>query len=642
MFNWHGKKVFISGGAGVIGTILVRQLYQLGADIFVGDLKFRPTDLPKSVRYRQGDLNFIAKDELEAFNPEVFFHLAATFERSTETYGFWEENFQHNVALSHHLMTCLKDVASLKRVVFASSYLIYDPKLYLFDQPQEQPVALQETDSIYPRNLCGVAKLQHEIELRFLQEFHATTCSFVSPRIFRGYGKGSHDVISRWIRQLLRGEEIRVYCPEGMFDYIYADDTAQGLINIAASSVQGVVNLGNGHARRVADIVEILKRYFPLMRIAYDTSAIAYEASQADIDLLQKAVGWIPEKQLEDAIPEIIAFENQQQVTVIPAVLEPRITILVTSISRKVGLIKSLRQALSKLGTIGTIIGGDSDIGCLSRYFIDDFWQMPRLADLSIHDLLIFCKQKQITHIVPTRDGELSFWAQHKKFLQQHGIAVMVSDEKITQACLDKLLFYQILHDHNIPAIQTTTNIDELSCQEFVVKERFGAGSLGIKLKIDKQHALESSRSLQQPIFQPFIKGQEYSIDMYVDAHKQVKGIVTRKRLKVERGESQVTSVYHHEKLKSVCKNVAEYIPVYGHIVLQALVDDDDNISLIECNPRFGGASTLSVAAGLDSFYWFLLEGMGVDIDEYVFIPAKKLLTQVRFPQDLIIDGNSF
>jgi carbamoyl-phosphate synthase large subunit len=57
-------------------------------------------------------------------------HLAATFERSAESYEFWEENFRHNVRLSHHLMSLAKDAPSVKRVVFASSYLIYDPSLY--------------------------------------------------------------------------------------------------------------------------------------------------------------------------------------------------------------------------------------------------------------------------------------------------------------------------------------------------------------------------------------------------------------------------------------------------------------------------------------------------------------------------------
>src|SRR5688572_28017290 len=149
----QGKRVFVSGGAGVIGLEMIPLLVARGAEVLVGDLKPRPASFPAGVGYRQGDLNLITQDELAAFAPDVFIHLAATFERSTETYGFWEENFWHNVRLSHHLMTVAKDLPSLRRVVFASSYLIYDPVLYQFDSAQAGAVALSETDAILPRNL---------------------------------------------------------------------------------------------------------------------------------------------------------------------------------------------------------------------------------------------------------------------------------------------------------------------------------------------------------------------------------------------------------------------------------------------------------------------------------------------------------
>ena len=163
------KRIFISGGAGVIGQEMTRRLATLTGDfqVLVGDIKPRPADFPARFQYRQGDLNFLTELEIGVFAPDLFVHLAATFERSTETYGFWEENFRHNVQLSHHLMTVQKDLPSLRRVVFASSYLIYDPALYTFIEVPAAPRSLRETDPILPRNLTGMAKLAHEIELRF-------------------------------------------------------------------------------------------------------------------------------------------------------------------------------------------------------------------------------------------------------------------------------------------------------------------------------------------------------------------------------------------------------------------------------------------------------------------------------------------
>lgn len=142
----QGKRIFVSGGAGVIGREMIPRLVRRGAIVLAGDLKSRPACFPPQVQYRQGDLNHMSQAELQAFAPEVFIHLAATFERSTETYGFWDENFRHNVQLSHHLTTLAKDLPSLGRLVFASSYLIYDPALYQFDAPRAEPVPLRESD----------------------------------------------------------------------------------------------------------------------------------------------------------------------------------------------------------------------------------------------------------------------------------------------------------------------------------------------------------------------------------------------------------------------------------------------------------------------------------------------------------------
>src|SRR5262245_25365404 len=134
----RNKRVFVSGGAGVIGTALVNILLEAGADLFVGDLKPCPKGWLGKLKYWQGDLNAITSQELLSFNPEMFFHLAATFERSEETFFFFDENFHHNVQLSHHLMTILKQSSTLRKVVFASSYLIYDPHLYQFENKQKE------------------------------------------------------------------------------------------------------------------------------------------------------------------------------------------------------------------------------------------------------------------------------------------------------------------------------------------------------------------------------------------------------------------------------------------------------------------------------------------------------------------------
>jgi len=298
------KKVFISGGAGVIGTALVTLLLQENVKLFVGDLKPCPKNWEGKLKYREGDLSFVTFDELNDFQPNLFIHLAATFERSLETPPFVEENYHHNVNLSHHLLKHLKTVKSMKRIVFASSYLIYDPKLYLFQEPIENAISLSESSNINPRNICGAAKLFFESELEFVSS--SSHVSSASARIFRVYGRGSKDIISRWIKSLKNNEELSVYRPEGKFDYVFADDVALGLLQLAKSDYSGIVNLGSGNARSVNEVLGILKQHFPNLRQSIINSDIPFEASSADMEKFRRITRWSPPTTLEEGIKKLI------------------------------------------------------------------------------------------------------------------------------------------------------------------------------------------------------------------------------------------------------------------------------------------------------------------------------------------------
>ncbi|MBI5190036.1 MAG: ATP-grasp domain-containing protein [Nitrospirae bacterium] len=631
------KKVFVSGGAGVIGDYLVKRLHDEGAVMLVGDLKPRPAGWPSDIQYRQGDLNYITPDEIGAFAPEYFFHLAATFERSTETYEFWDENLRHNVLLSHHLMGCLKDSGSLRRVVFASSYLIYDQKLYTFGGPAAQPVSLREDSAIYPRNLTGAAKLSHEIELDFLNEFRGGAFSSICARIYRSYGKDSRDIISRWTRDLLKGETLTVYNEEGLFDYIYAGDVAEGLVRLAKSDMTGIVNLGTGRARRVSEVIEVLRKRFPEMKSVKAAPDIPFEASQADVGLLRQVTGWSPERNIEDAIPEIIAFEEERNGQT--GASATALNVLVTSVSKKVPLLKSVRDSITKLGVPGRIHGADLDPVCLGRYFVDSFWEMPRLTEIEASDIVEYCMENEITCIIPTRDAELAFFAAGLEVFREAGINVMVSPPSAVATCLDKLLFHERLAGMGFPAIDTAEDICRIGCESFVVKERFGAGSRGLGLNLSAREASAHASELTEPIFQPFITGQEISVDLYVAADGKVKGVIARTRDLVVNGESQVTTTIRDGRIEKMCCDIAEGLGIYGHAVMQVIVSPDGGAHIVECNCRFGGASSLSVAAGLDSFYWFLLESAGADISAYPFARPRQEKRQVRYPADLVLDG---
>jgi carbamoyl-phosphate synthase large subunit len=634
----RGRRIFVTGGAGVIGRELVPRLLKHGAKVFVGDRKQRPAGWQGNVLYRVGDLNELQFDELDDFSPEIVIHLAAAFERSVESTEFWEENFRHNLQLSHSLMSMVRQVESVKRVVFASSYLVYDPTLYLSSDKggQQEARQLSESDILNPRNLIGAAKLLHEGELAYLQRTAVRPLSIAVARIFRGYGRGSRDVISRWVRAALQNKELELYCPEGLFDYVYAADSAEGLARLAASSFSGTVNLGTGRARRVEDVIGCLRENFPGLKVKYLDSSERIESSSANTELLMSVLGWIPSITLEEAIPEIISYESS-----IVADEEPRFCVLVSSAATEIPLLDAVQKAAGRYSPNVHVIAGDSNGDCLAKYAGFNFWQMPRTEDENLEELLDGMNQRGIRLVLPTRDGELEFFSRHLQKFKDRGIDVSVSGTEAVVTCLDKLQFFQRLNGL-IPVIPTHEFFDEkmLGDGTYVVKERFGAGSLSIGLNLGASDTQIHAKKLKSPVFQPFIEGQEFSVDAFTTNLGHLQGVVVRSRDRVVSGESQVTTLVHDSEIGDLASTLFQSLGLRGHAVAQ-IIRSADGLHVIECNPRIGGASTLSFQSGLHSLCWAILEADGEDLSMYPFKSTKHTLRLVRVAKDVFFDLGS-
>lgn len=310
------KRILITGAAGVIGTQLVQLLQDRGEfELVAGDLKPRPQEFCSSVNYIQEDLNELTQSTWDAFDPEVVFHLAASFERSTESLDFWAENMINNVELSHKIASLASKSKNKTRLIFPSSYLVYDPRNYMSESgsPPDQSVRLSSNSSLNPRNLVGAAKLYHENELRFMTGFPDSQIDAVIVRIYRGYGLGSRDVISRWIRSLLRGERINAFGLDSRFDFIYCKDSAAALAAIGLNSgFTGICDLGSGVTTSIREVVDIVQDHFPNSKIEIHDDPYPVENSCADTELLEGQTAWKPKYSVLEGVKEIIQYEQKR------------------------------------------------------------------------------------------------------------------------------------------------------------------------------------------------------------------------------------------------------------------------------------------------------------------------------------------
>lgn len=324
-------------------------------------------------------------------------------------------------------------------------------------------------------------------------------------------------------------------------------------------------------------------------------------------------------------------FKRDQWVdSVILGLLDSQETqgVLITSLSKKLPLIQAVRRAFQR------IHGADSSSSCIGQYGVDHFWHCPLLRDLSPEDMIAYCQEHAIAAIIPTRNDDVAFFAAHlRKFLEK-GIHPLVSPAKTVETCLDKKRFADEMGAAGFPVIPTYLSMNEFEATSYVVKERRGAGAHNIALRLDRKSAQEYSENLEDPLFQPFIEGKEWSVDLYRSFSGQVMGCVARMRDLVVNGESQITTTARYPELEILCANMAAHLNIYGPAVFQVIEEKPGIFSVIECNPRFGGASTASVAAGLHIFHWFFAECQGQPLDPFIRIPGE--IRQIRFPQDRV------
>ena len=101
-------------------------------------------------------------------------------------------------------------------------------------------------------------------------------------------------------------------------------------------------------------------------------------------------------------------------------------------------------------------------------------------------------------------------------------------------------------------------------------------------------------------MFQPYIEGTEISVDAWFSKDFKLVSFNMRKRELVENGDLKLLQILRTNTLKKSL-DFFRHLKFRGPVIAQAIMNKN-NLFIIECNPRFGGASTASIYTGLDIF----------------------------------------
>lgn len=223
------ESILVTGGAGNIGSALVRALAKASADttivvadnLLTGSRKKVPTDL-SNVTFIKSDVNHF--EDISAlfyrFRFTHVFHFAAVVgvERTLE-HPLW---VLKDISGIENILQLSKNTG-VRRVYFSSSSEVYGEP---FEIPQNE-----KTTPLNSRLPYAVVKNLGEVYLRsYHQEFGLPYTIF---RFFNTYGPGQSEdfVLPRFVRAALRNEPLRVYGDgQQTRTFCYVDDSVETCI----------------------------------------------------------------------------------------------------------------------------------------------------------------------------------------------------------------------------------------------------------------------------------------------------------------------------------------------------------------------------------------------------------------------------
>ena len=262
------NKVFVTGGAGYIGSICVEQLLDRGVQVAVFDnlSEGHKKAIDSRAEFFQGDLQdrTVLRHAMGEFQPEAVMHFAANA-LVGESMQNPSKYFRNNVANGINLLDMTIE-AGVRKFVFSSTCAT-------FGIPEAVP--LDESLPQKPINPYGESKLMFEQILKWYGEIHGLV--FVALRYFNAAGATEkfgedHRIETHLIPNILKvalgqKESVDIYgtdypTPDGtcIRDYVHILDLAQAHILALAAKKSAFYNLGTGGGTSVKEVIETCRQ----------------------------------------------------------------------------------------------------------------------------------------------------------------------------------------------------------------------------------------------------------------------------------------------------------------------------------------------------------------------------------------------
>lgn len=300
-----GKRVLVTGGAGAIGSNLVKALAFLGSQVVVVDdlssgFSYNLHTVRKEIEFIHGDITQDRLLEQLSQQPvDLVFHLAAFFANQNSV-----EHPEQDLATNGlgTLKLCRwASRAGVKRFIFSSSSCVYG----------EASGRIYETVPLDPHTPYAMTKILGEEYIEFYGRHYGLET--VTLRYFNSFGPGEfpgqyRNVIPNFFEKALRNEPLPLTgTGEETRDFTFVVNTVRGtlLAGMSPGAAGKVFNIATGQETRIVDLAMAINE------IAGSPAGVVYQQRRswdrierrcACIDRAGEVLGYEPLISLEEGL----------------------------------------------------------------------------------------------------------------------------------------------------------------------------------------------------------------------------------------------------------------------------------------------------------------------------------------------------
>lgn len=304
-------RVLVTGGAGFIGSNLVKALADCGDDVTVIDdfsvgrmehlaNALKDITLPQRPKVISGSVCNLELMRKLISNTDTVFHLAVQCLVACN----YNPVLAQEVNVGGTFNVCLAASEAHVKVVYVSSSEVYGTC-------RISPMA--ENHPTEPQSIYGLSKLMSEQYVIFFNKYHNLPAVIIRP--FNAYGPNHRNdqyaaVITSFINRLEKGEPLIIEgTGEQSRDFTYISDTVDGILLLSTLENAEAINVGNGNATTIKDLAATLFRIYNTKENIIFTEPRINNVFKLESDIkLGNSYGYKPKVSLEEGLKKYIKW----------------------------------------------------------------------------------------------------------------------------------------------------------------------------------------------------------------------------------------------------------------------------------------------------------------------------------------------